>query len=94
MNAKVVYIDAEGTFRWERIEAMAKAVGLDPDKAMANIYWIRAISSNHQMAVVEEVMDLIPKENVGLIVVDSVTGHFRAEYPGREKSSGQTAETK
>jgi DNA repair protein RadA len=84
LNAKAIYIDAEGTFRWERIEAMAKAVGLDPDKAMANIYWIRAISSDHQMAVVEEVMDLIPKENVGLVVVDSVTGHFRAEYPGRE----------
>jgi len=84
LNAKVIYIDAEGTFRWERIEAMAKAVGLDPDKAMANIYWIRAISSDHQMAVVEEIMDLIPKENVGLVVVDSVTGHFRAEYPGRE----------
>ncbi|MCX8208103.1 MAG: DNA repair and recombination protein RadA [Sulfolobales archaeon] len=84
LEARAIFIDAEGTFRWERIEAMAKAVGLDPEKAMSNIYWIRAISSDHQMAVVEEVMDLIPKENVGLIVVDSVTGHFRAEYPGRE----------
>ncbi|MEM4040550.1 MAG: DNA repair and recombination protein RadA, partial [Ignisphaera sp.] len=23
-------------------------------------------------------------ENIGLVVVDSITGHFRAEYPGRE----------
>lgn len=84
LNAKAIYVDSEGTFRWERIEAMAKSVGLDPDKAMANIYWIRAISSDHQMAIVEEIMDLIPKENIGLLVVDSVTGHFRAEYPGRE----------
>jgi DNA repair protein RadA len=36
LSAKAIYIDAERTFRWERIEAMAKAVGLDPDKAMAN----------------------------------------------------------
>jgi DNA repair protein RadA len=84
LGAKAVFIDSEGTFRWERIESMAKAVGLDPEKVMANIYWIRAISSDHQMAVVEEITDLIPKENIGLVVVDSVTGHFRAEYPGRE----------
>ncbi len=84
LEGKALFIDSEGTFRWERVEAMARAVGLDPDKAMSNIIWARAISSDHQMAIVEEAMDLIPKENIKLLVVDSVTGHFRAEYPGRE----------
>ena len=84
LNAKAVYIDTEGTFRWERIEAMANALGLDADKVMENIFYIRAVNSDHQMAVVDELMDLIPKENIKLVVVDSVTGHFRAEYPGRE----------
>ncbi|OYT49822.1 MAG: DNA repair and recombination protein RadA [Desulfurococcales archaeon ex4484_204] len=84
LEGRALYIDAEGTFRWERIDAMARAVGLDPDKVMENIIWARAISSDHQMAIVEEAMDLIPKENIRLLVVDSVTGHFRAEYPGRE----------
>ena len=36
------------------------------------------------MAVVDELFDLVPKENIKLVVVDSVTGHFRAEYIGRE----------
>ncbi|RLG81851.1 MAG: DNA repair and recombination protein RadA [Thermoprotei archaeon] len=84
LEGRALYIDAEGTFRWERIDAMARAVGLDSDKVMENIIWARAISSDHQMAIVEEAMDLIPKENIRLLVVDSVTGHFRAEYPGRE----------
>lgn len=84
LNAKAVYIDTEGTFRWERIESMANALGLDPDKVMENIFYIRAVNSDHQMAVVDELMELIPKENIKLVVVDSVTGHFRAEYPGRE----------
>ncbi len=84
LNAKAVYIDTEGTFRWERIEAMAKALGLDPESVMENIYYIRAVNSDHQMAVVDELMSLVPKENIKLVVVDSVTGHFRAEYPGRE----------
>jgi len=82
--AKAVYVDTEGTFRWERIEQMAKCLGLDPDQVMDNIYYIRAVNSDHQMAIVEELFNLVPKENVKLIVVDSVTSHFRAEYPGRE----------
>ncbi len=82
--AKAVYIDTEGTFRWERIEQMANCLGLDPDKVMENIFYIRAVNSDHQMAIADELMDLIPKENIRLVVVDSVTSHFRAEYPGRE----------
>ncbi len=82
--AKAIYIDTEGTFRWERIEQMAQGMGLDPDTVMDNIYYIRAINSDHQMAIVEELFSLVPKENIKLVVVDSVTSHFRAEYPGRE----------
>lgn len=81
---RAVYIDTEGTFRWERIEAMAKAVGLDPDIAMDNIYYIRAYNSDHQVSIVEELFTLVPRNNIKLVAIDSVTSHFRAEYPGRE----------
>lgn len=84
LSAKAAYIDTEGTFRWERIDQMARAIGLDSDKAMENIYWIRAINSHHQMAVVEKLFDMMKKDNIKLVVVDSITGHFRAEFPGRE----------
>lgn len=84
LGKKAVYIDSEGTFRWERIESMAKALGLDPDRVMEGILYVRSVNSDHQMAIVEELREIIPKENIGLVVVDSVTGHFRAEYPGRE----------
>lgn len=84
LSGKALYIDTEGTFRWERIEKMARAVGLDPDEVMKNIIVARAISTDHQIAIVNEAMELIPKENIRLLVIDSVTSHFRAEYPGRE----------
>ncbi len=84
LEGKAVYIDTEGTFRWERIEAMAKRWGLDPDKVMENILYIRAVNSDHQMAVVDELFSLVPAENIKLVAIDSITGHFRAEYPGRE----------
>ncbi len=84
LSGKAAYIDTEGTFRWERIEAMARALGLDPDEVMDNILYQRAYNSDHQMAIVEELFTLVPKENIRLVVVDSVTSHFRAEYVGRE----------
>jgi DNA repair protein RadA len=85
LNGKAVYIDTEGTFRWERIESMAKALGLDVDNAMSNIYYMRAINSDHQMAIVDDLQELISKDPaIKLVIVDSVTSHFRAEYPGRE----------
>ncbi|AAY80094.1 DNA repair and recombination protein RadA [Sulfolobus acidocaldarius] len=85
LNGKAVYIDTEGTFRWERIEAMAKGAGLESDIAMNNIYYMRAINSDHQMAIVDDLQELITKDPaIKLIIVDSITSHFRAEYPGRE----------
>nr|BAB83908.1 homologue of the bacterial recA and yeast RAD51/DMC1 [Aeropyrum pernix] len=84
LEGKAVYIDTEGTFRWERIEQMARGVGLDPDEVMKNIYWIRAINSHHQIAIVDKLFTMVKNDNIKLVVVDSVTSHFRAEFPGRE----------
>jgi len=84
LNAKAVYIDTEGTFRPERIIQIASYRGLDPKQALKNIIYARAYSSDHQMLLVDELKDLVPKENIKLIVVDSLISHFRAEYPGRE----------
>jgi len=85
LSGKAVYIDTEGTFRWERIEAMAKGIGLEADQVMSNIYYMRAINTDHQIAIVEDLQELIGKDpSIKLVIVDSVTSHFRAEYPGRE----------
>ncbi len=85
LSGKAVYIDTEGTFRWERIEAMAKAQGIDPDSAMSNIYYMRAINTDHQIAIGDDLQELINKDPaIKVVIVDSVTSHFRAEYVGRE----------
>jgi len=82
-SGKCVYIDTESTFRPERIIQMATAAGLDPDKTLKNIKVGRAFNSDHQLLLVEKVKDLIEKENIKLVIVDSLTSHFRAEYVGR-----------
>jgi len=84
-TAIAVYIDTENTFRPERIEQLALGAGLDPKKVLKNIRVARAYNSDHQMLLAEKVDDLIKKEglNVRLVIVDSLTAHFRAEFIGR-----------
>lgn len=80
-----VFIDTENTFRPERIKQIAEALGLDPDDVLSHVKVARAYNSDHQMLLAEKVEDLIKQEklNVKLIVVDSLTAHFRAEFIGR-----------
>jgi DNA repair protein RadA len=83
-DAVAVYIDTENTFRPERIVQLAKAAGLEPEKVLSNIKIARAYNSDHQMLLAEKVDELIKDGlNVKLIVVDSLTAHFRAEFIGR-----------
>jgi DNA repair protein RadA len=84
LSGKALYIDTEGTFRPERIVSIAKSYNLDPEKTLENIIYARAYNSDHQILLAEEATNLIPNENIRLIVVDSVISHFRSEYPGRE----------
>ena len=85
MNGKVIYIDTENTFRPERIIQMAKGKGLDPEEVLKNIKVARAYNSDHQMLLAEKAEDLLKnkEENYRLLVVDSLTTHFRAEFIGR-----------
>ncbi|MBI2548382.1 DNA repair and recombination protein RadA [Candidatus Woesearchaeota archaeon] len=80
-----IYIDTENTFRPERICQFAKGAGFDPHEALKRIKVARAFNSDHQMLLVEKIEDLIQKEGiqVGLVIVDSLTAHFRAEFIGR-----------
>ena len=84
-GASAVYLDTENTFRPERIEQIAKGLNMDPKEVLKNIKVARAYNSDHQMLLAEKIDDLIKKEklNLKLIVVDSLTAHFRAEFVGR-----------
>jgi DNA repair protein RadA len=83
LGGACLFIDAEATFRPERIKQIAEALGLDANKVLKNIIYPRAYNSDHQMVLVEKAPEVIKENNVKLIVVDSVTSHFRAEYTGR-----------
>ena len=77
------YIDTEDTFRPERIAQMAEAVGMDPQDALDRIHVARAYNSAHQMLLVDEIKRMAKSIDVKLVIVDSLTSHFRAEFVGR-----------
>ena len=87
LNGNVVYIDTEGTFIPERIFEIASAMGLDPHNALGNIFLARAYNSSHQCLLIEHLPKFCPENNVRLVIVDSMIGHFRGEYIGRETLS-------
>lgn len=84
-EAQVIYIDTENTFRPERIIDMCNAKKIDYKNALSRIRVARAYNSDHQMLLVEKIDELIKKEKLKakLVVVDSLTAHFRAEFVGR-----------
>ena len=95
LGGSAVIIDTENTFRPERIAQMVRGLPpapdgreWEPDEFLRNISVARAFNSNHQILLAESAMDLAEKSRsserpVRLLIVDSVTAHFRAEYVGR-----------
>ncbi len=94
LDGSAIIIDTENTFRPERIAQMVSGVkkkykeDLSPEDVLKNIHVARAYNSNHQILLVDTASELADKlrdsnKPVRLIVVDSLTAHFRAEYVGR-----------
>ncbi len=94
LNGSVIIIDTENTFRPDRIKQMVIGrsknldIDIDYEKILKNIHVARAYNSNHQILLVDSAIELANQlknsENpIKLLIVDSVTSHFRAEYIGR-----------
>jgi len=84
LDGAALYIDTENTFRTERIFQMAQSLGLDPEEPIKKIIFAEAFTSDHQIFLLENADKVIKENNVRVIIVDSLTSHFRSEYLGRE----------
>lgn len=83
LDGKSLFIDTEGTFRPERIVPISKSLGLDPDDVLNEILVGQVFSAEHQLKIGKRLKSIIPRENVKLAIVDSLTNRFRSEYVGR-----------
>lgn len=84
----VMYVDTEGTFKPNRIKEIIDARGLDFDELKTKIHILQPRTVSEQILMMDEVKKQAQMYPFKLIVIDSLIGHFRAEYVGR----GQLAE--
>ncbi len=85
LEAPALYIDTERTMKYEHIKSVAERFGLDPDMASDNVFYAYAMNSEALYETVHKSLDeVVQNRGIKLVVVDCLTGHFRAEYCGRE----------
>jgi len=86
-EGKAMYIDTEGSFRPERLKAIAERFGLDPNATLENVAIARAHNSEHQMELLKVAAAIMAQDRYALLVVDSATALFRTDYLGRGELS-------
>lgn len=77
---KVAYIDAEGTFRPDRIRPIAARFGLDADAVLDNILHARAFTFEQQDALLDGLAAKMAEEPIRLVIIDSLTANLRVDY--------------
>lgn len=83
LGGTALYIDTEGTFRPERIKSIAQAKNMDVEQTLRNITHAKVHSSGHQEMLLYHIGGLIKEKNIKLLIIDSATSHYRAEFLGR-----------
>src|SRR4029077_15490903 len=63
---------------------MAKTACVEPTDAASRIIYSEAYNSDHQVLLLEKADQIIKDNNIRVIIIDSLTSHFRSEYLGRE----------
>jgi len=88
-EGKAMYIDTEGTFRPERLIAIAERFGLQGQDVLDNVAYARAYNSDHQSTLLVSAGAMMADSRYALIVVDSATALYRTDYAGRGELSAR-----
>ena len=88
-EGRCLYIDTEGTFRPERLMAIAQKYKLDPTEVLENVAYARAYNTEHQMSLLIDASALMAASRYALLVVDSATALYRTDFSGRGELSGK-----
>lgn len=81
---KTIFIDTENTFRPDRIKDFCEGSNMDYEDVMNRIFVARAFNAEHQILLIEELEKILQKDNTyRVLIIDSLTSHFRAEMTGR-----------
>lgn len=82
-EGKCLYIDTEGTFRPERLLAVAERYNLNGSDVLDNVAYARAYNSDHQLQLLVQASAMMAESRYALLIVDSATALYRTDYSGR-----------
>jgi len=88
-EGKCLYIDTEGTFRPERLLAVAERYGLQGSDVLDNVAYARAYNSDHQMTLLTQAAAMMSESRYAIVIVDSATACYRTDYSGRGELSAR-----
>lgn len=76
-----------GTFRPQKIVAIAERFQMNPEEVLDNIICARAHNSEQQLELLADAAALMSDSRYALLVVDSATALYRTDYSGRGELS-------
>lgn len=82
-EGKCIYVDTEGTFRPERLLAVAERYNLSGSDVLDNVAYARAYNSDHQSQLLLQASAMMAESRYALIIIDSATALYRTDYSGR-----------
>jgi DNA repair protein RAD51 len=86
-EGKAIYVDTEGTFRPQKLVAIAERYNMNPEEVLDNVICARAHNSEQQMELLADAAALMSDSRYALLIVDSATALFRSDYVGRGELS-------
>ncbi|GAA5982898.1 hypothetical protein JCM5350_001547 [Sporobolomyces pararoseus] len=88
-EGKCLFIDTEGTFRPERLLAIAERYGMNGEDVLDNVAYARAFNADHQANLLVTAAAMLSESRFSLIIVDSVTSLYRTDFSGRGELSAR-----
>ncbi|KAJ0928847.1 DNA repair protein RAD51 [Helianthus annuus] len=88
-EGKAMYIDAEGTFRPQRLLQIADRFGLNGNDVLENVAYARAYNTDHQSRLLLEAASMMVETRFALMIVDSATALYRTDFSGRGELSAR-----
>ncbi|XP_061361783.1 DNA repair protein RAD51 homolog B [Gastrolobium bilobum] len=88
-EGKAMYIDAEGTFRPQRLLQIADRFGLNGADVLENVAYARAYNTDHQSRLLLEAASMMVETRFAVMIVDSATALYRTDFSGRGELSAR-----
>ncbi|XP_046658363.1 DNA repair protein RAD51 homolog A [Homalodisca vitripennis] len=88
-EGKSLYIDTEGTFRPERLLAVAERYKLVGSDVLDNVAYARAYNTDHQTQLLIQASAMMAESRYALLIVDSAMSLYRTDYSGRGELSAR-----